>query len=111
MKGWVDLPSLADLSKKVADDWARDFAEVHRVPTRSIRKPHGWLPPSIPEVLVEPRVQEPVEEPVCAWVPDHEARAQRKHSKRLRKLGHSRPTRYDRLMAAIEQLNFPEPLS
>jgi hypothetical protein len=44
VKGWIDLPSLASLSKKDADAFAKAFAEDHKRVTRTIRKPHGWTP-------------------------------------------------------------------
>jgi hypothetical protein len=43
-KGWIDLPSLASLKRKEAEDAAEQFAKENLVVVRTIRKPKGWKP-------------------------------------------------------------------
>jgi len=43
-KGWIDVPSLAFIGKKEADNAAEAYAHKHMAATRAIRKPHGWAP-------------------------------------------------------------------
>jgi hypothetical protein len=46
-KGWIDIDSLASKKEKEANDAAKEFAEIHKVVTRTIRKPHGWNPSNV----------------------------------------------------------------
>lgn len=43
-RGWTNIKSLASLSFHVANQGAKTFAEQHRVVTRTIKKPKGWIP-------------------------------------------------------------------
>lgn len=47
-KGWLDLPSLASKSEKIATDNMVAFQaqESTALAMRVIRKPHGWIPES-----------------------------------------------------------------
>lgn len=90
IRGWVDAPRLAAMSKVVADRRALQLAEELGRVTRVIRKPHGWEPPKdelaqiarVPEHILRP-LTEKAPEPVEKEPP--EVALQRKHEKARRR--------------------------
>ena len=52
--GWLDLPSLASLSRKEAEANSMAFSEERGRMSRVIRKPHGWDPQEL-----EPKKEDP----------------------------------------------------
>jgi hypothetical protein len=68
-RGWLDLP-LCGHKRVELEREAREFTEEHRVVTRVIRKPKGWVPPppkendEIPQIGVKvEQIQVPPSQP------------------------------------------------
>lgn len=106
-RGWTDLPSLASFKQKECQDASEDFASTHRVVTRVIRKPKGWVPPAPSDEPEEslPEPEEALPEPE-EWEDDPEEvqalktlRKQEKRRSRAKAAYLRKPSVWDRLLA------------
>jgi hypothetical protein len=102
-RGWTDLP-LASFKQKKCQDAAEEFASTHRVVTRVIRKPKGWVPPSFIEEEPPPEPEVALPEPK-EWEDDPEElqalktlRKQEKRRSRAQAAYLRKPTIWDRLL-------------
>lgn len=106
MRGWTDLPTLIAEHKAVANNYARSFAEAHHVATRTIRKPHGWVPPEvaasveIPSTTINPpKVPEIEPSPTEEEQLEQLARRHQKFLRRHETQQARRPTAYDKILS------------